>query len=140
MPISAAASMTGRVLVMLEKRSRWRLFSEDRIWCGAALSSSPSGLAQDGGQEPADLGGVGRYGVVAPGAGLEPQAVGALAAGRAAVQPTTPGSRPAQLRATQDAARRSVTKHARFVTCHGAHAIASAVLGRERAATRAAIA
>jgi hypothetical protein len=45
---------------MLEKRSRWRLFSEDRIGCRDALSSPPSGLAQDGGQEAADLGGVGR--------------------------------------------------------------------------------
>jgi hypothetical protein len=47
---------------------------------------------------------------------------GAVAAGRTAVQATAPGARPAECPAADDAARRSVTKHAHFVTWYGAHA------------------
>jgi len=96
---------------------------------------------QDRGEQAGDLAGIGLLPVGSvPAALLVAEPIGPLAAGPAAVQPTAPGARPAQLSAAQDAARYDVTNNARFVTRRCAHAIASSVCGIARAATRTAIA
>ena len=103
--------------------------------------SPPPGGAEDGGKEAGDLG---RVRLLVPGAApvalFVAKPIGALTAGRAAVQAPAPGARPVQLSAADDAARRAVTKRARFVTRRRVHAIRSSVCGTDRAATMAAMA
>lgn len=102
--------------------------------------SPPPGEAEDGIEEAGDLDRIGRSTRgVAPVARLVAKPIGALAAGPAAVPAPAPGARPAQLGAAHRAARRPVTKRARFVTHRGVHAIRSAICGVDRAALRAAI-
>ncbi len=62
--------------------------------------SPPRRDAQDRGEQAGDLGGIGLLPVgPAPAVLLGAEPVGALAAGRCAVQATTPGARPPELRA-----------------------------------------